>query len=67
MSKYRVQWVRVEHQVWEVEIEAADEDEANAKAKQFARSKEFEQIAGDYEVVYADEFINDVEKCDEDV
>lgn len=60
--KYEVQWVRVEHQAYTIEVEANDEAEAHTKAVAFARSSEFD--ADDYDVVYADEFVNDISEVE---
>lgn len=60
MKTYEVQWVRVEHQVYTIEVQAEDEEDAAKKAKELARSESFD--SDDYEVVYADEFVNDVEE-----
>lgn len=60
--KYEIEWVRVEHQVWTFEVEAKDEDEAADKARKFVLSSKFNDIADDYKVVYADEFVNGVEE-----
>ena len=60
MKTYEVQWVRVEHQVTLIEVQANDEEDAAEKARAFARSEEFSVF--DHEVVYADEFVNDVEE-----
>ena len=60
MKTYEVQWVRVEHQVYTIEVQAEDEEDAAKKAKELARSEPFD--SDDYEVVYADEFVNDVEE-----
>ena len=60
--KYEVQWVRVEHQVTLIEVDAENETEAAEKAKAFAHSDKFS--AFDYEVVYADEFVNDINEVE---
>ena len=65
MKTYEVQWVRVEHQVWTFEIEAEDEEDAAEKAREFSLSSKFNDMAEDYEVVYADEFANDIEEIEE--
>ena len=56
--KYEVQWVRVEHQVTLIEVDAENETEAAEKAQKIARSNGFEDY--EYDVVYADEFVNDI-------
>lgn len=60
MKTYEVQWVRVEHQVTLIEVQAKDEGDAVKKAQEIARSSGFEDY--EYDVVYADEFANDVEE-----
>ena len=60
MKTYEVQWVRVEHQAYTITVKAKNKNEAQNKAVVFARSIDFD--ADDYEVVYADEFVNDVEE-----
>ena len=60
MKTYEVQWVRVEHQVTLIEVQANDEEDAAKKAQEIARSAGFEDY--EYDVVYADEFVNDVEE-----
>ena len=56
MKKFTVQYVRIEHQVYFMEIEAENEDDAEEKAEdQFDGS-------GDYKVVHAEEFIQDVKE-----
>lgn len=60
MKTYEVQWVRVEHQVTLIEVQAKNEEDAAKKAQEIARSSGFEDY--EYDVVYADEFANDVEE-----
>lgn len=60
MKTYEVQWVRVEHQVTLIEVLAENEEDAAKKAQEVARSAGFEDY--EYDVVYADEFANDVEE-----
>lgn len=60
MKTYEVQWVRIEHQVTLIEVQAENEEDAAIKAKEIARSAGFEDY--EYDVVYADEFVNDVEE-----
>ena len=60
MKTYEVQWVRVEHQVTLIEVQADNEEDAAKKAQEIARSAGFEDY--EYDVVYADEFANDVEE-----
>lgn len=63
MKTYEVQWVRIEHQVTLIEVKANDEDEAAEKAKAIAHSAPFG--AYEFDVVHADEFVNDIECLDE--
>lgn len=60
MKTYEVQWVRVEHQVTLIEVQAENEEDAAKKAQEVARIAGFEDY--EYDVVYADEFVNDVEE-----
>ena len=62
MKTYEVQWVRVEHQVAIIEVQAKDEAEAHTKAVEIARSNAIEDY--EFDVVYADEFVNDVEEVE---
>ena len=56
MKKFKVPYVRIEHQVYMLEVEAEDEESAKAKAR-----KIFD--GGDnYTVVHAEEFIQDIEE-----
>ena len=54
--KYLVHYVRIEHQVYRLEVEANSPKEAKAIAEQ--------EFTGDepYKVVHAEEFINDIEE-----
>lgn len=56
MKKYTVQYVRIEHQVYTLEVEAEDADEAEEIAREnFDGSEE-------YKVVHAEEFVQDIEE-----
>ena len=59
MKKYEVQYARIEHQVYLLEVEAEDEEQACELAR--------EQFMGDeeYRVVHADEFVNGIEEVEE--
>lgn len=59
MKKYEVQYARIEHQVYFLEVEAEDEEQARELAR--------EQFMGDeeYRVVHADEFVNGIEEVEE--
>jgi hypothetical protein len=58
MKKFLVQYVRVEHQVYFLEVEAEDEEHAESVAAiEFTGSE-------DYEVVHAEEFINQVDEVE---
>jgi hypothetical protein len=56
MKTYQVQYVRIEHQVYFLEIEAESEDEAEEIAED-----EFDG-SGEYKVVHAEEFIQEVKE-----
>ena len=58
MPKFEVQYARIEHQVYFLEVEAENEELAREAAR--------EQFTGDehYKVVHAEEFINDVNKLE---
>ena len=57
--KYRVHYVRIEHQLYLLEVEANSPEEAEAIAEQeFSGSEK-------YEVVHAEEFINQVDQIEE--
>ena len=56
MKKYIVQYVRIEHQVYFLEVEAEDADEAEEIACENFDGSE------DYKVVHAEEFVQEVEE-----
>lgn len=56
MKTYQVQYVRIEHQVYFLEIQAETEEEAEEIAED-----EFDG-SGDYKVVHAEEFIQDTKE-----
>ena len=56
MKKFKVPYVRIEHQVYMLEVEAEDEESAEEKARE-----SFD--GGDnYTVVHSEEFIQDIEE-----
>jgi hypothetical protein len=56
MKTFLVQYVRIEHQVYFLEVEAEDEDHAEEVAcDEFTGSE-------DYKVVHAEEFIQEVKE-----
>lgn len=59
MKKFDVQYARIEHYVYLLEVEAEDEEQARELAR--------EQFTGDedYKVVHAEEFINQVNEIEE--
>jgi hypothetical protein len=59
MKKFDVQYARIEHQVYFLEVEAEDEEEARELARQ--------QFTGDenYRVVHAEEFINQIDELED--
>jgi len=56
MKKFKVPYVRIEHQVTFFEVEAEDEIQAEELVREIRTSLE------NYEVVYAEEFIQDIEE-----
>ena len=58
MKTYRVQYVRIEHQVYFLEVCAENEEQAEEIA-----SDQFDGD-GDYEIVHAEEFINQVDEIE---
>jgi hypothetical protein len=56
MKKFKVPYVRIEHQVTFFEVEAEDEIQAEEMVREIRTSLE------NYEVVYAEEFIQDIEE-----
>jgi RNase P/RNase MRP subunit POP5 len=56
MKKFKVPYVRIEHQVTFFEVEAEDEIQAEEMVREIRTSLE------SYEVVYAEEFIQDIEE-----
>ena len=60
MKTYEVQWVRVEHKVAVIEVHAQNPEDAADAAREVIKNNGLEDY--ELEVVYADEFINDVEE-----
>jgi hypothetical protein len=56
MKKFEVQYVRIEHQVYFLEVEAENEDDAEDVAQDEFTGSE------NYKVVHAEEFIQDVKE-----
>ena len=56
MKKFKVPCVRIEHQVTIFEVEAEDEIQAEEMVREIRTSLE------SYEVVHAEEFIQDIEE-----
>jgi hypothetical protein len=56
MKKFQVQYVRIEHQVYFLEVEAENEDDAEDVAHDEFTGSE------NYKVVHAEEFIQDVKE-----
>lgn len=59
MKKFDVQYARIEHFVYLLEVEAESEEQARKLAR--------EQFTGDeeYKLVHAEEFINQVDEIEE--
>ena len=58
MNNYRVQYVRIEHQVYFLEVCAENEEQAEEIASDEFTGSE------NYEVVHAEEFINQVDEIE---
>jgi hypothetical protein len=56
MKKFKVPYVRIEHQVTFFEVEAEDEIQAEEMVREIHTGLE------NYEVVHAEEFIQDIEE-----
>lgn len=56
MKKYEVQYVRIEHQVYFLEVEAEDEEQAEEIAEETFDGSEH------YKVVHSEEFIQEVKE-----
>jgi hypothetical protein len=56
MKKFKVPYVRIEHQVYFLEVEAEDEESAEEIAREAFDGSE------PYTVVHAEEFIQDIEE-----
>jgi hypothetical protein len=61
--KYRVHCVRIEHQVFLLEVEAASKDEAEEKAEEIFEEGDYD--SENYKVVHAEEFINQVDELED--
>ena len=59
MKTFKVPYVRIEHQVTFFEVEAEDEESAEEKARELYSGSD---QAFNYEVVHAEEFIQDIEE-----
>ena len=59
--KYQVHYVRIEHQLYLIEVEADSADEAEEKAEEMYCNDELPDY-DNYKVVHADEFVNNVEE-----
>lgn len=58
LNTYEVHWVRVENKVAMIQVQAANREEAEDKAREIAMSNAIEDY--EFECVYAEEFVNDV-------
>jgi hypothetical protein len=59
--KYQVHYVRIEHQLYLIEVEADSADEAEEKAEEVFCNDGLSDY-DNYEVVHAEEFVNQVEE-----
>jgi hypothetical protein len=64
MKKFVVSLARIEHRVYQIEVEANDSDEASDMAQELW--EEDDEAFTDFGCVHAEEFINDVEEKQED-
>lgn len=62
--KYQVHYVRIEHQLYLIEVEANSKDEAEEKAEELYCEDGLEDY-DNYEVVHAEEFVNHVEEIED--
>ena len=63
MKKYQVQYVRIEHQLYLIEVEANSKDEAEEKAEELFCDDGLEDY-DNYKVVHAEEFINQIDEVE---
>ena len=63
MKKFLVSLARIEHRVYQIEVEANDRDEASDMAQKLW--EEDDEAFTDFGCVHAEEFINDVEEKQE--
>ena len=59
--KYLVHYVRIEHQVYLIEVEADSKDEAEEKAEELFFDGDYDN----YKVVHAEEFVNQVDELED--
>ena len=59
--KYQVHYVRIEHQLYLIEVEADSKDEAEEKAEELFCEDGLPDY-DNYKVVHAEEFVNHVEE-----
>jgi hypothetical protein len=64
MKKYDVHYVRIEHQLYLIEVEADSKDEAEEKAEKLFCDDGLEDY-DNYKVVHAEEFVNQIDEVEE--
>ena len=62
--KYQVHYVRIEHQLYLIDVEAGSKDEAEEKAEALFCDDGLEDY-DNYEVVHAEEFVNQVDELED--
>ena len=62
--KYLVHYVRIEHQLYLIELEADSKDEAEVKAEEMYCNDELPDY-DNYKVVHAEEFVNQVDELED--
>ena len=61
--KYQVQYVRIEHQIYTLEVEADSKDQAEDKADEMFCDGDYD--ADSYNVVHAEEYIQQVDELED--
>lgn len=61
MKKFTVHYVRIEHQVFLIDVDAKNAEEAETKAEELFLNGDIDDY-DDFEVVHAEEFVNQVDE-----
>jgi len=62
MAKFRIHYVRIEHHVYLLEVDAKNQQEAEEKADVMFAEGDYDPDS--YNIVHAEEFINQVDKME---